>query len=76
VQTTKTSVPGAINMLGLAKRTKARIFNTCDPRMHPNDSRVVSNFIVEALKGEPIKLYGDSTPPPCSRSKEFFSCVG
>lgn len=120
VQTTKTSVHGAINMLGLAKRTGAkifqastsevygdpevhpqpesywgkvnpigprscydegkrcaetlffdyrrqhgmdikiaRIFNTYGPRMHPNDGRVVSNFIVQALKGEPITLYGD-----------------
>ncbi|MEO0882812.1 MAG: GDP-mannose 4,6-dehydratase, partial [Pseudomonadota bacterium] len=120
VQTTKTSVHGAINMLGLAKRTKAkilqastsevygdpdvhpqtedywgnvnpigprscydegkrcaetlffdyhrqhglgikvaRIFNTYGPRMHPKDGRVVSNFIVQALKGEDITLYGD-----------------
>lgn len=120
VQTTKTSVHGAINMLGLAKRTGARIlqastsevygdpeihpqvegywgnvnpigirscydegkrcaetlffdyyrqhaleikvariFNTYGPRMHPNDGRVVSNFIVQALKSEPITLYGD-----------------
>ena len=120
VQTTKTSVHGAINMLGLAKRTKAkilqastsevygdpeihpqpesyrgnvnpigiracydegkrcaetlffdyhrqhgleirvaRIFNTYGPRMHPNDGRVVSNFIVQALKGEPITVYGN-----------------
>ncbi len=120
VQTTKTSVHGAINMLGLAKRTKAtilqastsevygdpevspqredyvghvnpiglracydegkrcaetlffdyrrqhglavkvaRIFNTYGPRMHLNDGRVVSNFIVQALLGEPITLYGD-----------------
>jgi UDP-glucuronate decarboxylase len=120
VQTTKTSVHGAINMLGLAKRVKAkilqastsevygdpavhpqqeeywgnvnpigpracydegkrcaetlffdyhrqhglrikvaRIFNTYGPRMHPNDGRVVSNFIVQALMGEPITLYGD-----------------
>src|SRR5687768_14477844 len=119
VQTTKTSVHGAINMLGLAKRVKAkifqastsevygdpevhpqteaywgrvnpigirscyaegkrcaetlffdyrrqhnlrikvaRIFNTYGPRMHPNDGRVVSNFIVQALKGEPISIYG------------------
>lgn len=122
VQTTKTSVHGAINMLGLAKRTKARIFqastsevygdphvhpqpesywgnvnpigprscydegkrcaetlffdyhrqhgleikvarifNTYGPRMHPNDGRVVSNFIIQALKGEPITIYGDGT---------------
>jgi UDP-glucuronate decarboxylase len=122
VQTTKTSVIGAINMLGLAKRLKAkilqtstsevygdpvlhpqpesyrgnvnpigpracydegkrcaetlffdyyrqhklrirvaRIFNTYGPRMHPNDGRVVSNFIVQALKNEPITLYGDGT---------------
>ena len=120
VQTTKTSVSGAINMLGLAKRVRAkvfqastsevygdpvvhpqteeyrgnvnpigpracydegkrcaetlffdyhrqhnlrikvaRIFNTYGPRMHPNDGRVVSNFIVQALKGEPITVYGD-----------------
>jgi UDP-glucuronate decarboxylase len=120
VQTTKTSVHGAINMLGLAKRTRARIlqastsevygdpvihpqtedywgnvnpigprscydegkrcaetlffdyyrqhkveikvariFNTYGPRMHPNDGRVVSNFIVQALRGEDITLYGD-----------------
>jgi UDP-glucuronate decarboxylase len=120
VQTTKTSVIGAINMLGLAKRVKAkifqastsevygdpsvhpqpeeywgnvntigprscydegkrcaetlffdyhrqhnlrikvvRIFNTYGPRMHPNDGRVVSNFIVQALRGEPITIYGD-----------------
>ena len=119
VQTTKTSVHGAINMLGLAKRKKARIlqastsevygdpdlhpqpesywgrvnpigprscydegkrcaetlffdyhrqyaleikvvriFNTYGPRMHPNDGRVVSNFIVQALKGEDITIYG------------------
>ena len=120
VQTTKTSVHGAINMLGLAKRVKARIFqastsevygdpavhpqtedywgnvnpiglrscydegkrcaetlffdyhrqhgldirvarifNTYGPRMHPNDGRVVSNFIVQALKGESITIYGE-----------------
>jgi len=120
VQTTKTSVHGAINMLGLAKRTKARIFqastsevygdpevhpqtedywgrvnpigvrscydegkrcaetlffdynrqhgleikvgrifNTYGPRMHPNDGRVVSNFIVQALQGKDITIYGD-----------------
>ena len=122
VQTTKTSVHGAINMLGLAKRTGAkilqastsevygdpevhpqtedylgrvnpiglrgcydegkrcaetlffdyhrqhgtnirvaRIFNTYGPRMHPDDGRVVSNFIVQALKGLPITLYGDGS---------------
>jgi UDP-glucuronate decarboxylase len=120
VQTTKTSVHGAINVLGLAKRVKAkvlqastsevygdpevhpqvesywgkvnpiglracydegkrcaetlffdyhrqhrlrvkvaRIFNTYGPRMHPDDGRVVSNFIVQALKNEPITIYGD-----------------
>ncbi|CCQ72031.1 UDP-glucuronic acid decarboxylase family protein [Magnetospira sp. QH-2] len=120
VQTTKTSVHGAINMLGLAKRTGARIFhastsevygdpivhpqnerywgnvnpigpracydegkrcaetlcfdyyrqygteirvgrifNTYGPRMHPNDGRVVSNFIMQALRNEPITIYGD-----------------
>jgi UDP-glucuronate decarboxylase len=122
VQTTKTSVHGAINMLGLAKRTKARIlqastseiygdpiehpqreehwgnvnpigprscydegkrcaetlffdyrrqfgmevkvvriFNTYGPRMRPDDGRVVSNFIVQALRGDPITIYGDGT---------------
>jgi len=122
VQTTKTSVHGAINLLGLAKRTGAkilqastsevygdpvvhpqvesywgnvnpigprscydegkrcaetlffdyhrqhgvktkvvRIFNTYGPRMHPNDGRVVSNFIVQALLGEPITLFGDGS---------------
>ena len=122
VQTTKTSVVGAINMLGLAKRTKAkilqastsevygdpeihpqvesyrgavnpigiracydegkrcaetlffdyqrqhnvnikvmRIFNTYGPRMHPNDGRVVSNFIIQALRGEDISIYGDGS---------------
>ena len=122
MQTTKTSVHGAINMLGLAKRVKAkifqastsevygdpsihpqtedywgnvnpigprscydegkrcaetlffdyrrqhqlrikvaRIFNTYGPRMHPNDGRVVSNFIVQALQNQPITLYGDGT---------------
>ncbi|MEZ5946295.1 MAG: UDP-glucuronic acid decarboxylase family protein [Hyphomonas sp.] len=122
VQTTKTSVHGAINMLGLAKRTKARIlqastsevygdpeihpqpeeywgnvnpigirscydegkrcaetlffdyhrqhkvkikvariFNTYGPRMHPNDGRVVSNFIVQALQDKDLTIYGDGT---------------
>lgn len=122
VQTTKTSVHGAINMLGLAKRTGARIFqastseiygdpevhpqfegywgrvnpigprscydegkrcaetlffdyrrqyglnikvarifNTYGPRMHPNDGRVISNFIIQALRNEPITVYGDGT---------------
>lgn len=122
VQTTKASVHGAINLLGLAKRTKAkifqastsevygdpeihpqqeaywgnvnpiglrscydegkrcaetlffdywrqhrvsikvaRIFNTYGPRMHPNDGRVVSNFIVQALQGKPITIYGDGS---------------
>ncbi|HXV23434.1 MAG TPA: UDP-glucuronic acid decarboxylase family protein [Alphaproteobacteria bacterium] len=120
VQTTKTSVHGAINMLGLAKRVKAkifqastsevygdpvvhpqpedyrgnvnpigpracydegkrcaetlffdyhrqhrlnirvaRIFNTYGPRMHPNDGRVVSNFVIQALSGQPITIFGD-----------------
>ncbi|MBL0717349.1 MAG: SDR family oxidoreductase [Desulfosarcina sp.] len=122
VQTTKTSVHGAINILGLTKRIKAkvlqastsevygdpkvhpqtedywghvnpigyrscydegkrcaetlffdyrrqhnltikvaRIFNTYGPRMHPNDGRVVSNFIVQALKGDPLTVYGDGS---------------
>ena len=127
IKTVKTSVMGAINMLGLAKRTKARIlqastsevygdpevhpqvesywghvnpigirscydegkriaetlfvnyhqqnnvrikimriFNTYGPRMHPNDGRVVSNFIVQALKGQDITMYGDG-----SQSRSF-----
>jgi len=127
VQTTKTSVHGAINMLGLAKRVKAkilqastseiygdpnihpqteeywgnvnsvgpracydegkrcaetlffdyyrqhrlrikvaRIFNTYGPRMHPNDGRVVSNFVVQALQNKPITVYGDG-----SQSRSF-----
>jgi UDP-glucuronate decarboxylase len=122
VKTTKTSVMGAINMLGLAKRVKARIlqastseiygdptvhpqgekywgnvntigpracydegkrcaetlffdyyrqnkvnirvvriFNTYGPRMHPNDGRVVSTFIIQALQGKPISIFGDGT---------------
>src|SRR6186997_1517076 len=93
VQTTKTSVHGAINLLGLAKRLRApivqastsevygdpvehpqtedywgqhgldtriaRIFNTYGPRMQPADGRVVSNFIVAALRGEPLAIHGD-----------------
>ena len=130
VATTKVSVHGAINMLGLAKRTKAkifqastsevygdptvhpqkedywgnvnpiglrscydegkrcaetlffdyrrqhnvtikvaRIFNTYGPRMHINDGRVVSNFIVQALKGEDITIYGDG-----SQTRSFCYC--
>ncbi|RZI67676.1 MAG: NAD-dependent epimerase/dehydratase family protein [Variovorax sp.] len=46
-------------MLGLSRRTQARIFNTYGPRMQPNDGRVVSNFIVQALCGEPITVSGD-----------------
>ena len=126
IKTVKTSVMGAINMLGLAKRIKAkilqastsevygdpdvhpqpetywghvnpigpracydegkraaetlfvnyhrqnkvrikiiRIFNTYGPRMHPNDGRVVSNFIVQALRGEDITIYGDGTQTRC-----------
>ncbi len=130
VQTTKTSVHGAINMLGLAKRLKCRIlqastsevygdpsqhpqkgtywgnvnpigprscydegkrcaetlffdyhrqhkleikvmriFNTYGPRMHPNDGRVVSNFIVQALRNEPITIYGDG-----QQTRSFCYC--
>ena len=131
VQTTKTSVHGAINMLGLAKRVRAkimqastsevygdptehpqteayrgnvnpigpracydegkrcaetlffdyhrqhgvrikvaRIFNTYGPRMHPNDGRVVSNFVIQALKGEDITLYGDG-----GQTRAFCYCT-
>ena len=52
VQTVKTNVHGAINMLGLAERTRVRILNTYGPRMHSNSGRAVSNFIVQALEGE------------------------
>lgn len=130
IQTTKTSVHGAINMLGLAKRLGARIFqastsevygdpavhpqsedywgnvnpvgirscydegkrcaetlffdynrqlgleikvarifNTYGPRMHPNDGRVVSNFIVQALTGQPLTIYGDG-----SQTRSFCYC--
>jgi UDP-glucuronate decarboxylase len=137
-QTTKTSVHGAINMLGLAKRLGARIlqastsevygdpqvhpqredywghvnpigpracydegkrcaetlffdyhrqhrlkikvmriFNTYGPRMHPNDGRVVSNFIVQALKGESITIYGDGsqTRSFCNRDDLIDGCL-
>jgi UDP-glucuronate decarboxylase len=137
-QTTKTSVHGAINMLGLAKRVGARIlqastsevygdpkvhpqredywghvnpigpracydegkrcaetlffdyqrqhklrvkvmriFNTYGPRMHPNDGRVVSNFIVQALRGEPITIYGDGsqTRSFCYRDDLIDGCL-
>ncbi len=131
VQTTKTSVHGAINVLGLAKRVRAkimqastsevygdptehpqtesyrgnvnpigpracydegkrcaetlffdyhrqhgvrikvaRIFNTYGPRMHPNDGRVVSNFVIQALKGEDITLYGDG-----GQTRAFCFCT-
>jgi len=131
VQTTKTSVHGAINMLGLAKRTGAkifqastsevygdpkvhpqsedywghvnpigyrscydegkrcaetlffdyhrqhdlrikvgRIFNTYGPRMHPNDGRVVSNFIIQALTGDPITIYGEG-----EQTRSFCYCL-
>ncbi|KAJ2994813.1 UDP-glucuronic acid decarboxylase 1 [Globomyces sp. JEL0801] len=95
VKTIKTSVMGTLNMLGMAKRTKARflftstsacydegkrvaetltyayanqdkvdvrvvrIFNTFGPRMNPEDGRVVSNFIIQALQGKPLTIYGD-----------------
>lgn len=138
VQTTKTSVHGAINMLGLAKRTGAkilqastseiygdpdvhpqtedywgrvnavgpracydegkrcaetlffdyyrqyrlkikvvRIFNTYGPNMHPNDGRVVSNFIVQALRGDPITIYGDGsqTRSFCYVSDMVDACI-
>jgi UDP-glucuronate decarboxylase len=39
----------------------ARIFNTCGPRMRLNDGRVISNFVIQALKGEPVTIYGDGT---------------
>src|SRR5256714_537501 len=93
VKTMKTSVVGAINMLGMAKRVRAkilqastseiygepkvhpqpesywnnvnirviRIFNTYGPRMHPYDGRVVSNFIVQAITGQDLTIYGDGS---------------
>ena len=133
IQTTKTSVMGAMNMLGLAKRTKAkilqastsevygdpevhpqkesywghvntigirscydegkrcaetlffdykrqhdveikvvRIFNTYGPHMHPNDGRVISNFIVQSLRGEDITIYGDGSQ---TRSFCYVDCL-
>lgn len=138
VSTTKTNVHGAINMLGLAKRLKARIlqastsevygdpivhpqvesywghvnctgpracydegkrcaetlffdyhrqhglsikvariFNTYGPGMHPNDGRVISNFVVQALKGEPITIYGDGhqTRSFCYRDDLIEACM-
>lgn len=138
VQTTKTAVHGAINMLGLAKRTRAkifqastsevygdpavhpqpeeywgnvnpigvrscydegkrcaetlffdyhrqhrlqikvaRIFNTYGPRMHPSDGRVVSNFIVQALRGDPITIYGEGlqTRSFCYRDDLVEGCL-
>lgn len=138
VSTTKTSVHGAINMLGLAKRVKARIlqastsevygdptvhpqderywghvncvgpracydegkrcaetlffdyhrqhglaikvariFNTYGPGMHPNDGRVISNFIVQALKGDPITIYGEGrqTRSFCYRDDLIEACI-
>ncbi len=48
----------------------ARIFNTFGPRMHPNDGRVVSNFIIQALKGEPLSIYGDGSQ---TRSFQYVS---
>jgi len=51
---------------GRSTSRSCRIFNTFGPRMHPNDGRVVSNFIVRALKGEPITLYGTG-----SQSRSF-----
>jgi UDP-glucuronate decarboxylase len=44
----------------------ARIFNTFGPRMHPNDGRVVSNFIIQALQGKPITIYGDGHQTRCA----------
>ncbi len=138
VQTTKTAVHGAINMLGLAKRTRAkifqastsevygdpavhpqpeeywgnvnpigvrscydegkrcaetlffdyhrqhklqikvaRIFNTYGPRMHPSDGRVVSNFIVQALRGQPITIYGEGLQSRsfCYRDDLVEGCI-
>jgi UDP-glucuronate decarboxylase len=49
----------------------ARIFNTYGPRMHPNDGRVVSNFIVQALQNQPITVYGDGT-----QSRSFCDAGG
>jgi UDP-glucuronate decarboxylase len=51
----------------------ARIFNTYGPRMHPNDGRVVSNFIIQALRNEPITLYGDGRrPAPSAMSTTWW----
>ena len=50
-----------------------RIFNTYGPRMHPDDGRVVSNFIVQALHGEPITIYGDGSRPARSATSTTSS---
>ena len=52
-----------------------RIFNTYGPRMLPDDGRVVSNFIVQALRGEPLTLYGDGSARPV-RSATWMICGG
>ena len=51
------------------RRLGARIFNTYGPRIHPNDGGVVSNFIVQAMKGAPIALYGDGTQTALSATR-------
>ncbi len=58
---TRVLVTGGAGFLGshLCERLVARIFNTYGPRMHPNDGRVVSNFIVQALLGRDITVFGD-----------------
>ena len=52
----------------------ARIFNTYGPRMHPNDGRVVSNFVVQALFGRDITVYGDGSQPNASQAR-FPKCI-
>merc|ERR1712014_470945 len=70
VKTIKTNTVGTVNMLGLAKRTKARILNTYGPRMHANDGRVVSNFVIQALEDKPITIYGSGKQ---TRSFQYVS---
>jgi nucleoside-diphosphate-sugar epimerase len=61
VQTIKTSVHGAINMLGLAKRVNAKILQASTSEVYGDDGRVVSNFIVQAKLGRDITIYGDGS---------------
>src|ERR1035438_4229304 len=51
----------AFNAAPVARSAAARIFNTYGPRLHPDDGRVISNFVMQALRGEPLTIYGDGS---------------